>query len=525
MGVTALKTEHPVPLEALNLHAVILGNSGSGKSYAARGMVETLHAAGRRQIIIDPTGVWWGIQSSADGRKSGLPLPIFGGDHANVPISDTSGRKLGAFLAERSLSCVLDISDFSNAGMRRFMNGFLDALWMGNKRPLHLIVDEADWFAPQNPVTEKGEGSATLLLGHMSKIVRRGRVRGFRVMLITQRPATIHKDVLTQVSTLIAKFTIAPQDRAAVESWVKGQADVEAGKEVLGTLAKLEEPEGWVWAPKLDFLKRVKFPRIRTFDSMRAPVEGENFEPETMADIDLGELADAFGEEVSETEADAKGPKVDLDAIRRSARDEGRREGFSDGLAAGLRQAVEAVEAIRRGEAAQLEKAAPEPAVSRPEPSRSDVLGRHQRVLEGLGFWRDLGFETPTRKQVAVASSYSPKSSGFEKTLSEMRTARLIDMPSAGCLSLTELGERSRPATLGGSVRERLAKVLSERHARVLDALPKNGDPMSRAQLAAASDYSTASSGYEKTLSELRSLGLIDMPKSGHVAVEPWVWR
>ena len=54
------------------------------------------------------------------------------------------------------------------------MAAFSEAIYEANEEPLHLILDEADLFAPQRPI--KGWES---LLGHIEEIVRRGRVRGF----------------------------------------------------------------------------------------------------------------------------------------------------------------------------------------------------------------------------------------------------------------------------------------------------------------------------------------------------------
>jgi hypothetical protein len=52
---------------------------------------------------------------------------------------------------------------------------------------------------------------------------------------------------------------------------VKENASEELAGEILQSLAKLKTGEGWVWCPQLDFLQRVKFTKIRTYDSGAAP--------------------------------------------------------------------------------------------------------------------------------------------------------------------------------------------------------------------------------------------------------------
>jgi uncharacterized protein len=177
---------------------------------------------------------------SADGSAAGYPVVVFGGRHADVPITAEMGAALGRMIASEALVCVVDLSELgSNAARRRFMAVFSEALYETNKEPLHLVLDEADLWAPQRPLPDQ-----TGLLGHIEEIVRRGRVRGFIPWLITQRPAVVHKDVLSQADILIAMKLTASQDRDAIGAWIEGQADRQEGKRILGDLPRLQRGEG-----------------------------------------------------------------------------------------------------------------------------------------------------------------------------------------------------------------------------------------------------------------------------------------
>ena len=159
-----------------------------------------------------------------------------------------------------------------------------------NKEPLHLVLDEADLWAPQRPLPDQ-----TGLLGHIEEIVRRGRVRGFIPWLITQRPAVVHKDVLSQADILIAMKLTASQDRDAIGGWIEGQADRQEGKRILGDLPRLQQGEGYLWAPGRGILERAAFPMIRTFDSSRTPKRGERLAvPGTLAAVDLTAIVAAL---------------------------------------------------------------------------------------------------------------------------------------------------------------------------------------------------------------------------------------
>jgi len=159
-----------VPPEVLDDRIAIVGTAGSGKTYAAKGFVERLLDSGARVTIVDPLGVWWGLRASADGTAAGYPVIVFGGRHADVPISAAMGSALGRIIAREALASIVDLSELgSSAARRRFMASFSEALYESNEEPLHLVLDEADLWAPQRPI--KGWES---LLGHIEEIVRRG---------------------------------------------------------------------------------------------------------------------------------------------------------------------------------------------------------------------------------------------------------------------------------------------------------------------------------------------------------------
>jgi hypothetical protein len=295
-----------LPVEAFDDRIAIVGTAGSGKTYAAKGFVERLLESGARVAIVDPLGVWWGLRASCDGSAPGYPVVVFGGRHADVPITADTAAVLGQVIAREALVCVVDLSELgSSAARRRFMAAFAEALYEANEEPLHIVLDEADLWAPQRPI--KGwEG----LLGHIEEIVRRGRVRGFIPWLITQRPAVVHKDVLSQADILIAMKLTASQDRDAIGAWIEGQADRQEGKRILGDLPRLQRGEGYLWASGHGLLERVSFPPIRTFDSSRTPKRGERLTiPRTLAEVDLTAIVAALasaGAEDSEERKEAR---------------------------------------------------------------------------------------------------------------------------------------------------------------------------------------------------------------------------
>lgn len=291
-----ISKEISLPLEAVTQTFGILAIKGSGKSYTGSVMAEEMLDAGQQVIAIDPTGAWWGLQSSADGKKEGYGIVVFGGDHANIPLDEHSGELIAQTLVEQKISAILDLSLMRKAAMKRFVATFLETLYRINREALHVFVDEADLFAPQ-----KTFGDEARCLGAMEDMVRRGRKRGIGCTLITQRPASINKDVLTQVEILIALRLNHPRDIDAIEEWVKVNATVSQAKTMIDSLPSLQTGHAWIWSPSwLNVFKKVGIRKRKTFDSGATPKPGERtIAPKKLARIDIEKLGDKINESIA----------------------------------------------------------------------------------------------------------------------------------------------------------------------------------------------------------------------------------
>jgi hypothetical protein len=284
-----------------------LGTSGSGKTYNAGAAVERLLQQKAKVVIIDPLSVWWGLRLTADGKHpSPYNVAIFGGSRGDLPLDEYAGALIGETAATMAESCIVDLCELgSKSSERRFMTAFLETIYRkAGGEPFHLVVDEADLFAPQKP-----HGGDETLLGLMENIVRRGRVKGFVPWLISQRPAVVNKNVLSQMDGLIAFKLTSSQDRDALDAWIEGQADKAQGKAIKDSLPAMQVGEGVVWLPTHGVLETVQFPRKATFDSSRAPKRGERAKKaKALKPINLGDLKERLA--TVEAEAKANDPRA-----------------------------------------------------------------------------------------------------------------------------------------------------------------------------------------------------------------------
>jgi hypothetical protein len=281
----------------------ILAKRDAGKSYTAKLIVEELLEHGRQVVVLDPIGPWYGLRTLADG-KPGYPIIVMGGDnpaHRDVPLEPTSGKVIADFVVDERASVVLDISPWSKGEQVRFVTDFASRLYQKNRSALALVCEEADMFAPQRPFGEEAR-----CLRAMQVLSKQGRGRGIGVISITQRPATLNKDVLTQSEMLIVLKVLAPQDRAAIHEWVKVAGDTDKEKVMMDSLASLPRGEGWVWSPPLDVFERVAFRRLRTLDTSKTPKFGEaDTRPAVkLAEIDLKSLTTRIAETIEKAKAE-----------------------------------------------------------------------------------------------------------------------------------------------------------------------------------------------------------------------------
>jgi hypothetical protein len=294
-----------LPVDVATQTTLIVGKRGSGKSTTAARVVEQLLRAKVPVAILDPVDSWWGLKAARDGVGQGLSVYVFGGRHADLPLEPGAGALIAEFLCEHRAPLVLSCKHLSGLERSRFMVDFAMTLfrkWTGGV--LHLVLEEAHELAPQNP--PKGE-KAEEMLGAFKRLWKLGRSTGIGGTAITQRPASLHKDITTQSEILVVHRTIGPQDVEAVRQWIKYH---QQGEEILPELAHLKTGEAFVWAPEFPEdtpigLRRVQVLPRETFDSSSTPKHGEHrAEPGDLAAVDLKKLRTKMAATIERAKAD-----------------------------------------------------------------------------------------------------------------------------------------------------------------------------------------------------------------------------
>jgi len=298
-----------LPLDAVTQTFLIVGKRGSGKSNTAARFVEQLYHARLPFVVLDPVDTWWGLKAGRDGGR-GLDVYVFGGRKADLPLEAGAGALIAEVLCEHRMPMVLSVKHLSGRERSAFMVAFAQTLfqkWGGG--PLHVVLEEAHELAPQMSGGRGGsnQDNEAAMLGAFKRLWKLGRSSGIGGTAVTQRPASLSKDITTQSEILIAHRTIGPQDVKAIGEWVKyhGQRD-----DILADLPSMPTGEAVVWAPEFPEGKPLGLMRTRvllreTYDSASTPKVGEQrVEPKELAAVDLDRLRLKMAATIAKAQAD-----------------------------------------------------------------------------------------------------------------------------------------------------------------------------------------------------------------------------
>lgn len=300
-----------LPTEAVTQTVVVYGGKGMGKTNFGSVFAEELYAAGQRFSVLDPMGVWWGLQHGRARGESGLEVLLLGGIHGDLPIEPTAGEVVADLVADESISVVVDISRradgraWSKAEKIRFVTAYMTRLYerqVERRRPLMQIIDEAARFAPQS--MRPGETDVASCLGSIEMVCEEGRNLGIGLTLLTQRSARLNKNVAELADVMIAFRVVGPNSVGAVTDWFGEHVPKERHKALVEELRRLPVGTALVVSPGwLEVEGTVAVRERRTFDSSSTPKSGHTLQaPGRATKPDL----DKYRERMAETVERAK---------------------------------------------------------------------------------------------------------------------------------------------------------------------------------------------------------------------------
>ena len=258
-----LGTKIKLPLELLYQVMFISGKRGSGKSYTAAVLMEEFERLGLQFVCFDALDAH-GYLNQLDGIERIEPKP---GEGVNM-------KKLIAKLKVSPKSLIINLSQLPLENQQRIVSEYCEAILdtdMGSKG-LMTLFEECQDFVPQI-----GRPSSYASIVRLCKL---GRASGYGVSLISQRPAAVSKEALSQASVYCCHNIINTKDLDALKDQLSFGSDKESIKKILSGITYSKAGEAVMYSP--EFFRDDGYIVVGKIDTpRRTEHKGSNIEVKT----------------------------------------------------------------------------------------------------------------------------------------------------------------------------------------------------------------------------------------------------
>ncbi|AGB39135.1 ATP-binding protein [Natronococcus occultus] len=277
VGETADGTELTLPvIELLTGRGFATGKSGSGKSNTASVIAEELLEAGFPLLIVDTDGEYYGLKEEYEMLHAGAD------EECDVQIGPEHAEQMATLALEENVPIILDVSGYlEDDAADELLREVARQLFVKEKKlkkPFLLVVEEVHEYIP--------EGGGVGETGNMLiKIGKRGRKHGLGILGISQRPADVKKDFITQANWLVWHRLTWDNDTKVVGRII----DTEYKERV----SELDDGQAFVQTDWTETdVRKVQFRRKRTFDAGATPglEEFERPDLKSVSDTLVGDL-------------------------------------------------------------------------------------------------------------------------------------------------------------------------------------------------------------------------------------------
>ncbi|MEF8784730.1 MAG: DUF87 domain-containing protein [Haloarculaceae archaeon] len=276
-------TEVSLPVvELLTGRGFVTGKSGSGKSNTASVVAEKLLDNGFGLLIVDIDGEYYGLKEEYEILHAGAD------EECDIQITADHAEKMASLALEQNVPIILDISSFLDESeaeeVLTAVSRHLFAKAKKQKQPFLMLVEEVHEYIPEGGSV--GECGKMLI-----KIGKRGRKHGLGIVGISQRPADVKKDFITQCDWLVWHRLTWNNDTKVV----KRILDSEYSEAV----ENLGDGEGFLMTDWAETVQRVQFQRKQTFDAGATPGLDDFERPElkSVSDDLVSELSEISEEQ------------------------------------------------------------------------------------------------------------------------------------------------------------------------------------------------------------------------------------
>ncbi|MFC3958117.1 helicase HerA domain-containing protein [Halovivax cerinus] len=285
--------------EVLTGRGFVTGKSGSGKSNTASVVAEELLDRGLGLLIIDTDGEYAALKERYE------LLQVGGDDQCDREITAEDAPLIADLALEENVPIILDVSGYMDEEVAEdVIHAVVRELFVAEKqhqKPFLLFVEEAHEFIP-----ERGGGDDVHKM--LVRIAKRGRKRGLGIVAMSQRPAAVAKDYITQCDWLVWHRLTWENDTKVAGRILGGDASE--------SVQSLDDGEALVMTDWDEKISRVQFRRKKTIDKGSTPTLEDAYGPPSAREdhvTDDGADAPDDPEGSSETADESADPTDDPD--------------------------------------------------------------------------------------------------------------------------------------------------------------------------------------------------------------------
>jgi hypothetical protein len=241
-------------VELLTGRGFITGKSGSGKSNTASVVAEKLLNSAFGLLIVDVDGEYYGLKEEYEILHAGAD------EECDIVVSPEHAEKLATLALEQNVPIILDVSGYlEEETANELLLEVVRHLFAKEKRlkkPFLLVVEECHEYIP--------EGGGMDETGKMLiKVGKRGRKHGLGIVGISQRPADVKKDFITQCDWLCWHRLTWDNDTKVVGRIL--------GSKYASAVEDLGDGEAFLMTDWDESIRRIQFHRKETFDAGATP--------------------------------------------------------------------------------------------------------------------------------------------------------------------------------------------------------------------------------------------------------------
>ncbi|MFA1611165.1 ATP-binding protein [Halobellus rubicundus] len=285
----------PVELPVVDIltgRGFITGKSGSGKSNTASVVIENLLSNNFPVLIVDTDGEYYGLKEQFELLHAGAD------EECDIVVSPEHAEKLANLALEQNVPIILDVSGYlDDDEAQELLTAVARHLFAKEKKlkkPFLMLVEECHEYIPEGGgMTEAGK--------MLIKIGKRGRKHGLGIVGISQRPADVKKDFITQCDWLVWHRLTWNNDTKVVGRIL--------GSEYADAIEEMDDGEAFLVTDWSESLRRVKFHKKQTFDAGATPGL-EDFERPDLKSVD-GDLVSEL-QDISDEKARRESEIADL---------------------------------------------------------------------------------------------------------------------------------------------------------------------------------------------------------------------